>query len=97
MKHGSCSSDRVSLNHCACGVAPMSSLPFRQAKCILPSTALRVHPTASLTFCLPLSALSPAPSPCRLEQEMELVDEKRVIVFVNTQRQCDNVHRWGAA
>ncbi|EFJ40682.1 hypothetical protein VOLCADRAFT_77867 [Volvox carteri f. nagariensis] len=28
-----------------------------------------------------------------LEQEMESVDEKRVIVFVNTQRQCDNVHR----
>lgn len=28
-----------------------------------------------------------------LEQEMEQLDEKRVIVFVNTQRQCDNVHR----
>lgn len=24
---------------------------------------------------------------------MELVDEKRAMVFVNTQRQCDNVHR----
>lgn len=24
---------------------------------------------------------------------MERVDEKRVMVFVNTQRQCDNVHR----
>lgn len=29
----------------------------------------------------------------RLEQELNNVDEKRVIVFVNTQRQCDNVHR----
>eukprot|EP00198_Chlamydomonas_reinhardtii_P003620 XP_001692956.1 pre-mRNA-splicing ATP-dependent RNA helicase [Chlamydomonas reinhardtii] len=28
-----------------------------------------------------------------LEQELNNVDEKRVIVFVNTQRQCDNVHR----
>ncbi|KXZ50152.1 hypothetical protein GPECTOR_17g788 [Gonium pectorale] len=31
--------------------------------------------------------------PRLLDQEMEQVDEKRVIVFVNTQRQCDNVHR----
>ncbi|KAL6755306.1 P-loop containing nucleoside triphosphate hydrolase protein [Haematococcus lacustris] len=28
----------------------------------------------------------------RLEQELDLVDEKRAIVFVNTKRQCDNVY-----
>lgn len=28
---------------------------------------------------------------CRLETELELVDEKRCMVFVNTKRQCDNV------
>jgi superfamily II DNA/RNA helicase len=28
----------------------------------------------------------------RLETELEMVDEKRAIVFVNTKRQCDNVY-----
>lgn len=31
--------------------------------------------------------------PTALEQELERVDEKRVIVFVNTKRQCDAVTR----
>eukprot|EP00983_Pelagomonas_calceolata_P068689 1150034-Pelagomonas_calceolata.AAC.5 len=29
---------------------------------------------------------------CAYDQELDLVDEKRAIVFVNTKRQCDNVY-----
>eukprot|EP00877_Chromochloris_zofingiensis_P003983 jgi/Chrzof1/13586/Cz08g03090.t1 len=41
----------------------------------------------------PLQSYCPCVSACRLESELELVDEKRAIVFVNTKRQCDNVYR----
>lgn len=29
---------------------------------------------------------------CRLSTELDMIHEKKVIVFVNTKRQCDNVY-----
>jgi ATP-dependent RNA helicase DDX23/PRP28 len=29
---------------------------------------------------------------CRLSSELDMIHEKKVIVFVNTKRQCDNVY-----
>ena len=39
--------------------------------------------------CLPLPHPPLPYPPC--EQELDLITEKRAIVFVNTKRQCDNV------
>ena len=45
------------------------------------------------TTSLPLSPAQENEKPGRLENELELVDEKRAIVFVNTKNKCDMVSR----
>ena len=48
---------------------------------------------AEASTCSAASCAQENEKPGRLEAELELVDEKRAIVFVNTKNKCDQVSR----